>query len=113
MLTLLLVALLLLAGPLTGSFAAAAGARDAMGGDRTAQAGRHADDDAASVGSTRLSSSRIRTAAPRTQLDSGAADLPRVTEPVDSRHEHSLPSARDTTARSAPPRGTHSRAPPA
>jgi hypothetical protein len=112
-LTLLLAALLLLAGPLTGSLAAAAGASDATRGDRTAQAGRHADDDAASVGSTRLSSSRIRTAAPRTQLDSAAADLPRVTEPVDGRHEPVIPSAQDTAAGAAPPRSTHSRAPPA
>ena len=108
---LLVVVLLLLAGPLTGAVAAAAGPDDATGGDRTAQAGR--PDDAVSLGSTKLSSSRMRTAAPRTHLDSAAADLPRVAEPIDALHEHSVPGTYDTAALPAPRRGTHSRAPPA
>jgi hypothetical protein len=112
--SLLLAVLLALAGPLTGSLAAAVGPGDAAGGDRTAQAGRDVHDDAVTVGSTRLfSSSRIRTAAPRTQLDSAAADLPRVAEPVDTLHEHFVPGTRATTAPSRPRRGAHSRAPPA
>ncbi len=110
--SLLLAVLLALAGPLTGSLAAAAAQSGATQGDRTAQAG-HVHDDAVTVSSTRLSFSRIRTAAPRTQLDSAAADLPRVGEPVDSLHVHSVPGTRDTTAPSGPRRGTHSRAPPA
>ena len=109
--SLLLAVLLALAGPLTGSLAAAAAPSGATGGDRTAQAG-HVHDDAVTVGSTRLSSSRIRTAAPRTQLDSAAA-LPSVAEPVDTLHEHPVPATRDTTAPSGPRRGTRSRAPPA
>jgi len=109
---LLLAVLLALAGPLTGSLAAAAAPSGATQGDRTAQAG-HVHDDAVTVGSTRLSSSRIRTAAPRTQPDSAAADLPGVAEPVDTLHEHPVPGTRDTTAHPGSRRGAHSRAPPA
>lgn len=107
MLTLLLTLLLALAGPL----AVGSVATQPSGGDRTAQVGRHGDQDV--VASTRLASSRVRTAAPRAELDLGAAVLPTVRAPSRHLRTHSVAGARTAPARSAPAGGTLSRAPPA
>jgi hypothetical protein len=111
-LTLLLATLLALTGSLTG-FSAAADSQHSTGGDRTAQAGRHADHDAVSGGSTRLTSSRVRAAVPRAQLHVDAAVLPTAPTPTTLLRGGSDPAARATEARAAPRVGTLSRAPPA
>ena len=112
MLTLLLAVLLALAGPVAGSPAAAAGSGPTSG-DRTAQVGRHADHDAVSGASTRLTSSRGRTAAPRVQLQLGAAVLGTAPSPTIRVPRPAAPGSHGTAARSTPRGGTLSRAPPA
>lgn len=117
MLTVLLAALLVLVGALTGSSAAAAGPTGppagTTGGDGSAQLGRCADHDAVSGASPRLTSSRVRASAPRAQLDQDAADLPRLTAPAIRPTSLPAPGTRGTAARSAPTCRTLSRAPPA
>ena len=111
-LTLLLVALLALVAPLSGS-STATGSTRPTGGDRTAQVGRHADHDAVSGASTRLTSSRGRSAAPKAQLQVGAVVLATAPSTTDRLLGSPAPGIGGAAARSTPRNSTLSRAPPA